>query len=127
MLNRYPPEEIVPALTHHNGRVRGYAAMMLGIDGQEQLVNFLVDLLQSESAPARRAAARALGISIRPLPDPGRAVGPGPAAVDRLALEGGASVCFRTVWHQPEPQQLPELASPAGVCLQASQEAAAQG
>ena len=86
MLNRYPTEEIVPALTHDNGRVRGYAAMMLGIDGQEQLVNFLVDLLQSESAPARRAAARALGISIRPLPDPGRAVGPGPAAVDRLAV-----------------------------------------
>ena len=41
----------------------------------------------------------------------------------QLVLEGGASVCFRTVWHQPEPQQLPELASPAGVCLQASQEA----
>ena len=45
----------------------------------------------------------------------------------QLVLEGGASVCLRTVWHQPEPQQLPELASPAGVCLQASQEAAAQG
>ena len=45
----------------------------------------------------------------------------------QLVLEGGAAVCFRTVWHQPEPQQLPELASPAGVCLQASQEAAAQG
>ena len=33
--------------------------------------------------------------------------------------EGGAAVCLRTVWHQPVPQQLPELASPAGVCLQA--------
>ena len=87
MLNRYPPEEIVPALTHHNGRVRRYAAMMLGIGGDEQLVNFLVDLLQSESAPARRVAARALGISIRPLPDPGGAAGPSPAAVDRLAVE----------------------------------------
>ena len=87
MLNRYPTEEIVPELTHHNGRVRRYAAMMLGIDGQEQLVNFLVDLLQSESAPARRAAARALGVSIRPVPDPGPSAGPGPAAVDRLAVE----------------------------------------
>ena len=72
MLNRYPTEEIVPALTHHNGRVRRYAAMMLDIGGEEQLVNFLVDLLQSESAPARWAAARALEVSIRPLPDPGR-------------------------------------------------------
>ena len=89
MLNRYPPEEIVPALTHHNGRVRHYAAMMLGIDGNDQLVNFLInfliDLLQSESA--RWAAARALGVSIRPLPDPGRPAVPGPAAVDRLAVE----------------------------------------
>ena len=59
MLNRYPTEEIVPALTHHNGRVRRYAAMMLDIGGDGQLVNFLVDLLQS--APARWAAARALG------------------------------------------------------------------
>ena len=87
MLNRYSTEEIVPALTHHNGRVRRYAAMMLGIDGDEQLVDFLVDLLQSEPAPARRAAARALGISIRPLHDPGRAAGSRPAAVDRLAAE----------------------------------------
>ena len=87
MLNRYPTEEIVPALTHHNGRVRRYAAMMLGIDGEEQLVDFLVDLLQSESTPARRAAARALGISIRPVPDPGPSAGPGRAAVDRLAVE----------------------------------------
>ncbi len=87
MLNRYPTEEIVPALTHHNGRVRRYAAMMLGIDGGDQLVDFLVDLLQSESTPARRAAARALGISNRPLPDPGRAAGLGPAAVDRRAVE----------------------------------------
>ncbi|MCY4557204.1 MAG: HEAT repeat domain-containing protein [Chloroflexi bacterium] len=61
--------------------------MMLGIDGQEQLVNFLVDLLQSESAPARRAAARALGLSIRPVPDPGGPPGSGPAAVERLAVE----------------------------------------
>ena len=87
MLNRYPTEEIVPALSHHNGRVRRYAAMMLGIGGDEQLVNFLVDLLQSDSEPARRAAARALGVSIRPLPDPGRPGGPDPAAVDRLAVE----------------------------------------
>ena len=87
MLNRYPLEEIVPALTHHNGRVRRYGAMMLGIDGEEQLVNFLVDLLQSESAPARRVAARALGIANGPLRDPGPSAGSGTAAVNRLAVE----------------------------------------
>ena len=87
MLDRYVPEEIVPALSHQNGRVRRYAAMMLDIDGDDQLVAFLVDLLQSGSAPARRAAARALGISTQPFSDPGRATGSGPAAVDRLAVE----------------------------------------
>ncbi len=87
MLNQYPPEEIVPALTHHNGRVRRYAAMMLDIDGDDQLVNFLVGLLQSDSPSTRGAAARALGISIRPFSDPGRAVGLGLAAVDCLAVE----------------------------------------
>ena len=87
MLNRYPTEEIVPALTHHNDRVRRYAAMMLGIDGADQLVDFLVDLLQSELTPARRAAARALGVSILPVPDPGVPPASGPAAVDRLAVK----------------------------------------
>ena len=87
MLNRYAPEEIVPALTHYNGRVRRYAAMMLGIGGDDQLVAFLVDLLQSDSPAARQAAACALGISIRPFSNPGRAAGSGPAAVDRLAVE----------------------------------------
>ena len=87
MLSRYAPEEIVPALSHHNGRVRRYAAMMLGIGDDDQLVAFLVDLLQSDSPAARRAAARALGISIRPFSDPGRAAGSGPDAVDRLAME----------------------------------------
>ena len=87
MLNQYPPEEIVPALTHHNSRVRRYAAMMLDIDGDDQLVAFLVDLLQSDSPAARRAGARALRISIRPFSDPGRAARPVPDAVDRLAVE----------------------------------------
>ena len=87
MLNRYAPEEIVPALSHHNVRVRRYAAMLLGIGSDDQLVSFLVDLLQSGSAPARRAAARALGISIRPFSDPRRAAGSGPGAIDRLAVE----------------------------------------
>ena len=87
MLNQYPPEEIVPALGHHNGRVRRYAAMMLGIGDDKQLVNFLVDLLQSGSPSARGAAARALGMPIRPFSDPGRAAGSDPATVDRLAVE----------------------------------------
>lgn len=86
-MNQYPPEEIVPALTHYNGRVRRYAAMMLDIDGDDQLVAFLVDLLQSDSPAPRRAGARALGISIRPFSDPGRAARPVPDAVDRLAVE----------------------------------------
>ena len=87
MLYRYAPEEIVPELSHQNGRVRRYAAMMLDIDGDDQLVAFLVDLLQSDSPAARRAAARALGISIGPFSDPGQAVGSRPDAVDRLAVE----------------------------------------
>ena len=87
MLNQYPPEEIVPALGHHNGRVRRYAAMMLGIGDDKQLVNFLVGMLQSDSPAARRAGARALGISIRPFSDPGRAARSVPDAVDRLAVE----------------------------------------
>ena len=41
--------------------------------------------------------------------------------------EGGAAVCLRTVWHQPVPQQLPELASPAGVCLQAPKKRLVKG
>ena len=86
-MNRYAPEEIVPALSHHNGRVRRYAAMMLGIGGDDQLVAFLVDLLQADSPSARRSAARALGISNQPFSDPGRAEGRGPDAVDRLAVE----------------------------------------
>ena len=87
MSNRYAPEEIVPALSHRNGRVRRYAAMMLGIGGDDQLVAFLVDLLQADSPSARRSAARALGTSLRPFSDPGRAAGSGPDAVDRLAVE----------------------------------------
>ena len=42
-------------------------------------------------------------------------------------LEGGPSVCLGTLRDQPVPQQLPELPAPAGVCLQAPQEEAAQG
>ena len=87
MSNRYAPEEIVPALSHRNGRVRRYAAMMLGIGGDDQLVAFLVDLLQADSPSARRSAARALGTSLRPFSDPGRAAGSGPDAVDQLAVE----------------------------------------
>ena len=41
--------------------------------------------------------------------------------------EGSASVCRGLVRHWVEPKQLSELAAPAGVCLQADQEASAQG
>ena len=45
----------------------------------------------------------------------------------QLELDGGAAVSLGTMGRQPEPQQLPELPAPAGVCLQAPQEAAGQG
>ena len=60
--------------------------------------------------------------------------GSGPRVADssrhrlgQLELEGGPSVCLGTLRDQPVPQQLPELPAPAGVCLQAPQEEAAQG
>lgn len=85
MSNRYPPEEIVPALTHHNREARRYAAMMLGVRQDEQLVPFLADLLHSGPVPARRAAARALGVPTRPFLAADRAVWPAPT-IDRLAV-----------------------------------------
>ncbi len=45
----------------------------------------------------------------------------------QLELESGAPVCGGTVRHQREPQQLPDLAAPFGICLQASQETSGQG
>ena len=41
----------------------------------------------------------------------------------QLELEGGSSVCLGAIRHRPEPQRLPELLAPSGVCLQAPQEA----
>ena len=90
MLKRYPPDEIVPALVHHNRHVRRYAALMLGIGGDERLVPFLTDLLQSGSTPVRRVAARALGIPARPFSDP--------ADVTRQVAEPG---------EEPEPGRQP--------------------
>lgn len=67
MQNRHPPEEIVPALAHPNRMVNRYAAMMLDIRQEaNQLVPYLAAMLQSPSAPARQAAAFALGASARP-------------------------------------------------------------
>ena len=86
MSNRHPPEEIVPALTHHNREARRYAAMMLGVREDDQLVPFLADLLQSGSVPARRAAAHALGTPTGPVLAQGRAVWSTPT-IDRLAVE----------------------------------------
>ena len=86
MLNLYPPEEIVPALAHHNRQVNRYGAMMLGIGGDEQLAPFLANLLQSESALARRAAAEALGRPLRAILTPGQLTPSAPAA-GRLAVE----------------------------------------
>ena len=85
MSSRYPPEEIVPALTHHNREARRYAAMILGVRQDDQLVPFLADLLQSGSVPARRAAAFALGEPTRPFLAADRAVWPAPT-IDRLAV-----------------------------------------
>ena len=86
MSKRYPPEEIVPTLTHHNREARRYAAMMLGIREDDQLVPFLADLLQSESVSARRAAAHALGTPTRSLLAPNRALW-SVATIDRLAVQ----------------------------------------
>ena len=85
MPNRYPPEEIVPALTHHNREARRYAAMILGVRQDDQLVPFLADLLHSGPVPARRAAAHALGVPTRPFLAADRAVWPAPT-IDRLAV-----------------------------------------
>ena len=85
MSKRYPPEEIVPTLTHHNREARRYAAMMLGIREDDQLVPFLADLLQSESVSARRAAAHALGTPTGSLLAPNRAMWSAPT-IDPLAV-----------------------------------------
>ena len=45
----------------------------------------------------------------------------------QLELEGGASVCLGAMGRQPEPQQLPELSPPSGVCPEAPQETSGQG
>ena len=52
---------------------------------------------------------------------------PGGDRTIQLELEGGAPVCARTVRVGAEPEQLPELPAPAGVCAEASEEAVAQG
>ena len=86
MSNRYPPEDIVPALTHHNRQARRYAAMMLGVRQDDELVPFLATLLRSDSVPARRAAAHALGTPAGSLLAPDRAAWPTPT-IDRLSVE----------------------------------------
>ena len=45
----------------------------------------------------------------------------------QLELESGAAVCLEAFRHWPEPQHLPELSAPLGVCPEASQEASGQG
>ena len=59
--DEFPIEEIIPELAHQEERVRYYAARLLGVREPEQLVPFLVDLLEDGTAPVRRAAARVLG------------------------------------------------------------------
>ena len=41
--------------------------------------------------------------------------------------EGGPAACLGALRYQSEPQQLPELSAPAGVCYEAPQEASDQG
>ena len=86
MSKRYPPEEIVPILTRRNRQVKRYAAMMLGIRDDDELVPFLADLLQSGSLPARRAAAHALGTQTGPVLAPNQGAWSAPT-IDRLAVE----------------------------------------
>ena len=50
-----------PDLSRKSGSVRGYAARMLGIESEEQIVPFLLDALESADPQVRREAVRALG------------------------------------------------------------------
>ena len=85
-VDRYPPEDIVPALTHHNRQASRYAAMMLGVRQDDEPVPFLATLLRSDSVPARRAAAHALGAPAGSLLAPDRAAWSTPT-IDRLSVE----------------------------------------
>ena len=50
-----------PDLSRKSGSVRLYAARMLGIESEEQIVPFLLDALESADPQVRREAVRALG------------------------------------------------------------------
>ena len=51
----------IPDLSRTSESVRMYAARMLGIESEEQIVPFLLDALESADPQARREAVRALG------------------------------------------------------------------
>ena len=54
-------ERFIPALSHEDGVVRGYAARLLGITGEGEVLPYLLEALTSGSPPIRGAAAQTLG------------------------------------------------------------------
>ena len=54
-------EQFIPALSHEDEIVRGYAARLLGIAGEREVLPYLLEALESGSGAARRAAVQTLG------------------------------------------------------------------
>ena len=54
-------EQFIPALSHDDEIVRGYAAQLLGITGEREVLPYLLEALESGPPAARRAAAQTLG------------------------------------------------------------------
>ena len=54
-------EQFITALSHDDETVRGYAAQLLGIAGEREVLPYLLEALTSGSLPTRRAAAQTLG------------------------------------------------------------------
>ena len=55
------PEDLIPSLAGGSPASRRYAAQMLGIAGPEHLGPYLVDALEKDAVPVRRAVAETLG------------------------------------------------------------------
>ena len=60
-MSEHGNEHFIPALSHEDAVVRGYAAQMLGIAGESEVLPYLTEALKSDYPPARRAAAETLG------------------------------------------------------------------
>lgn len=54
-------EQFIPALSHGDALVRGYAAQLPDIPGEREVLPYLLQALESGSPAARLAAAQTLG------------------------------------------------------------------